>query len=401
MLPLFGLLLFALLGIGALVVDGGLALTEQARLETASEMMVAEWEHLRTDASSRPGACELASVDATRRTRCLEALMIAPLIEPLGARASAGATGLDWRTEDVSLDGRRIDPRGARFGALDVTSSLDLGRAPGASDVRLARSSPLLLGWAARTPEGRDDVRPDFGAIQAARQADGINPDLGGAGLRGEGFALAAGATIDAERVPAMRVGRLGSPDHRATTGELVGLAWRLDDLESGSSALNAFIENPRAAVDFTLDADALRASGRVVACRFDPSGGAHVGETLALASASASVWPGSSGAGRVWDAGYVPVVAADETCGVGRVLGFLELSVDARRLPTVAIGRPRPLRRNALSTPGSAAEARLAGAIWESPARRRLVATPAWRVDGLDLALRVPRVVHLAPVQP
>lgn len=400
MLPLFGLLLFALLGIGALVVDGGLALTEQARLETASEMMVAEWEHLRTDASSRPGACELAGVDAARRTRCLEALMIAPLIEPLGARVSAAGAGLDWRTEDVSLDGRAIDSRGARFGALDVASSLGLDAAPGTSDVRLARSSPLLLGWTARTPEGRDDDRPDFGAIQAARRAEGIRPELGGTGLRGEGFALAAGATIDTERVPAMRVGHLGSPDHRATTGELVGLAWRLEDLQSGASVLDPLVD-PSAVVDLTLDADALREGGRVVACRFDPSGGAHVGEPLALTATAGSVWPGANGSQRVWGAGYVPVVAASEACGSARVLGFLELRVDAQRLPTVGIGRPQRRRRNALSTPGSAAEARLAGAIWESPARTRLVETPAWRVDGLDLALRVPRIVDLAPVRP
>ena len=40
MLPLFATLLFALIGIGALVIDAGLALAEQARLETAAEMMV-------------------------------------------------------------------------------------------------------------------------------------------------------------------------------------------------------------------------------------------------------------------------------------------------------------------------------------------------------------------------
>ena len=48
MLPLFATLLFALIGIGALVIDAGLALAEQARLETAAEMVVSELAYVNT-----------------------------------------------------------------------------------------------------------------------------------------------------------------------------------------------------------------------------------------------------------------------------------------------------------------------------------------------------------------
>lgn len=387
MLPILGMLLFALIGIGALVVDGGLALTEQARLETAAEMMVVEWEHLRTDASSRPSECEMGGPGASR-ARCLERMRIAPLIESLGARVSEGPDGLDWTTEDVSLDGASIDTRGARLGEVGVRNAL--GLTPGsANEVRLARSTPLLLGWGAIAPETVGGSRPDLADIQEARRYGGISPDLGGTGLRGEGFSLAAVASIDAARVPAMRAGHLGAPSsHRTTTGEVVGLAWLLSDLTSASSALEDTLVDPTA-VDFTLESDGLRADGVVVACRFDPRAGAHVGDLLPTASVTS--WPGADASARVWGAGYVPVV---ESCGDARILGFLELGIDARVLTDVAITRPLLRRRNALSTPASPTQGLRAANVLASPARTTLAATDAWRVEGLDLALRVPRVV-------
>ena len=91
MLPFFAILLFALVGIGALVIDGGLALTEQARLETAAEMMASESAYI----SSLPDAQlpEGCITDGVRQAACLEAFYFAPILSTLGADLERSVSG--------------------------------------------------------------------------------------------------------------------------------------------------------------------------------------------------------------------------------------------------------------------------------------------------------------------
>ena len=118
MLPLLGTLLFALIGIAALVIDGGLALTEQARLETAAEMMVSELAFVESVPDGQlPVGCQS---DAPNRAECIERSFLAPFMAPLGVDFVSAVGGSEWRRVDRALDGTAtIDARGARLGAFD------------------------------------------------------------------------------------------------------------------------------------------------------------------------------------------------------------------------------------------------------------------------------------------
>ena len=388
MLPLLGTLLFALIGIAALVIDGGLALTEQARLETAAEMMVSELAFVESVPDGQlPAGCQS---DAPNRAQCIERSFLAPLLTPLGVDLVSGAGGSEWRRADRALDGTEtIDARGARLGAFDEIETGGSTGTPG--PVRLSRSTPLLFGWAAIAPRTQGGSSPDLQTVRSARNAEGLTPDLAGSGLRAEGFALQAEAAIDPSGgARAMRVGPrislLGG-----STGGLIGLAWLRSDLTrvdsatgANGSALGAALNAPGAATNaFRLEgADVVSvANGATVGCLFDPpSSGAHLGQEITISPAVAL--PGEA------DAVYVPIV---EVCVLRpRILGFLEIGINAVDTANIVLQPGLPARRNASGVPGSAAERGDVVRVWNQPSRIALENARLWQQHGL----RVPRVV-------
>jgi len=393
-LPLLGTLLFALIGIAALIIDGGLALTEQARLETAAEMMVSELAFVESLPDEElPAGC---AVGDARRAECIQRFFLAPILAPLGVDFAPGVGGdPEWRRADRALDGAAIDTRGARLGAFDV-DDIETGLSPETpGEVRLSRSSPLLFGWAALAPRTAAGSRPDFQSIQAARADEGLAPDLAGSGLRAEGFALQAEAKIDtAAGVPAMRVGPPVDFDG-GSTGGLVGLAWRLDDLDldgvgAADSELFAALDATNGASNrFDVVGNEIQsANGVTVGCLFDaPSSGAHLGQPIRVGATAVSL-------SRSVGAAYIPVI---RTCGgASPILGFLELGVDAASSPgSVVLTPAAPARRNASGTPAGAADAVDAGDVWSDPGRIALGRSGVWQ----PYRLRVPRVESVPPV--
>jgi hypothetical protein len=388
MLPFFAILLFALTGIGALVIDGGLALTEQARLEAAAEMMVSELAYI----SSLPDAQLPANciTDGVRQAACLEAFYLAPILAPLGVDLEVSSRGdASSLRADRALDGAAIDSRGARLGELEVA----VESIPG--NIRLARSSPLLFGRAAIPARTRGGLAPDFARVQAARAAEGLAPDLEGSGLYANGFSLQAEASIATDGgAPAMRVGPpldFGG----GSTGGLVGVAWLLEDLGVSGGFESRWLlglESPgHPGTHLELVAGALETSGGViVACLFAPSGdGAHVGQMIGGTF-------GGSLPVHEWQAAYVPIIRSSDCDTPSPILGFLELGVDAANIPnTVIVRQSEPARRNASIVSASAREAAEAADVWNDP---ELAVSRVWRAGGLtgglDLALRIPRVL-------
>lgn len=391
MLPLLAILLFSLIGIGAMVIDGGLALSEQQRLEIAAEMMVSEWAHVQSlPDDALPSECVTSGA---RRTECLEAAYLAPLLAPMGVEMTGSGTNESLvQTSETALDGRVVDTRGARFGALEVEGVLDDGSA---ENIRLSRSSPLLFGWATIPAEGRTEGRPDFLDVQAARAEQGLAPDLDGSGLYGEGFSLNAAAATHPIGVPALRIGP-PIPD-TATTGHYltagaVGVAWLLSDLQRTPDSprlITALESTSNNANQFDIVGQRLETpDGHVVACLFGADGaGAYVGQPIGsgVTALSATQWPSA----------YVAVV---EDCDADSpILGFLEIGIDAQMTNAVRVSPSADLRRNATASPGLAGpEAMAASQTLQSDGRARLEATPSWRPNMFDLALRVPQVVNV-----
>ena len=390
MLPLFATLLFALIGIGALVIDAGLALAEQARLETAAEMMVSELAYVNTlPNGALPSDCVVGGV---RQPRCIEQNFLAPILEPLGVQfASGAASTTSWERVDRSLDGEVVDSRGARLGALDQAGAIT------PTDVRLARSSPLLFGWAAIAPRTRGGARPEFQDVQSARGSEGMSPDLAGQGLRANGFSLQAEASIDtAGGALAMQVGSR-VPTSVGWTGGLVGIAWLLEDLRDPDGFEARWLmetENPDARL--TRDGDRLAsARGETVACLFDTSlRAAYVGQAIGGGPVGAPP-PGLT------ETAYVPVIADADCGGTGSIIGFIELGVfvappTGEREGYVSVGSAAPARRNASAFPPIRPDqAQAASTVWRD---HGLLLEEAFRLSsaagGYDLALRVPRVV-------
>lgn len=399
MLPLLAMLLFALLGIGALIVDGGLALAEQARLETTAEMVASEWGYVQATPGDWPPACESSTEPAARR-RCLENEFVAPLLGPLGVeREALGATGQAWRRSDAALDGVAIDSRGVRLGELDAP---DVDLVDDVSNVRLSRSSPLIFGWAAIAPQTTGGVVPDFEALQAVRNDQGFSPDdSGGGGIYGEGFSLAANAAVDLRGALALWAGPpIESPTADATatedddylTGGVVPIAWRLDQLEALRAALGSGVD---ATLPLSLDEDDERTltdgEGDLVACRFDPApDGLSVGETLAVPSVSASLAPDR------WPTAYLPVVETLDCDLVdAQVLGFLEVAVESRPGGVVVVGQSAGLRRNAAAWVPESAEFDMA-AVLAVETRLGEPLRSVWTEAALEYALRVPSPASL-----
>jgi len=393
-LPLLAMLLFALLGIGALIVDGGLALAEQARLETRAEMVASEWGYVQATPGDWPTACESLTEPAALR-RCLENAYLAPLLAPLGIeREGVGAAASQaWRRSDAALDGVAIDSRGVRLGGLDDP---DLELVDDVSSVRLSRSSPLIFGWAAIAPQTTGGVVPDFEALQATRNEQGLSPDdSGGGGIYGEGFSLAANAAVDLRGALALWAGPpIEDPAAAATltedddylTGGVVPIAWRLDQLGAlgpvfgtaggGTLALSRDGDGRTLTSAATgVDVD--------VACRFEAApGGISVGQSLAVPS-------GSVLEPDLWPTAYLPVVDTFD-CNLADlpVLGFLEVSVDSRGA-SIDVGPSAGLRRNAASLPPDGAAAVAARSLAE-PLRS------VWTGGVSAYALRVPSPASL-----
>jgi hypothetical protein len=386
MLPLFALLLFALLGLGALVVDGGLAFSEQARLDAAAESVALEWSHARAlPASTQPTPC-LDHAPGTRgNDDCLRAELLAPLLEPLGLAGASDANPL--ADSPRSLDGTPLAPRGAQLGALTTAGVLE----PASDDVvRLTRSTPMLLGWAALPAYAADDEPLDFAAVQALRAQDGISPRFEGTDLRTRGFQVEGQARLAAIGAPAMRVGAMlpGEPDLAGS----VGMAWRLDALES----LAGLFDLPASARTVDLAASATSAGDRIqlgtveVGCSFDlDRTSLHVGARLTPPTVLPLSVPARAALA------YLPVV---EDCA-SPILGFVQVAWDPAA-PGTATGTTtrivlrrsdgRSLHRNASSTPASASAASVAAGTLDGAGAAALVRSEAaWA----PLLVRLPRL--------
>jgi len=354
MLPLFAMLLFALLGIGALVVDGGLALTEQARLDAAAEMLAREWVHTTAlPDAALPERCRSLTQGTDARERCLRATRLGPLLGPLGLVLDPQGGAPDARP--LSLEGIPVDLRGVRLGTLETAGVL---AADAGAQLRLSRSTPLLLGWGALLPrvEGRENAEiPD---VLAARQREGMTPDLAGSGLRSAGFEVEGRASIDALGLPALRVGPI-LPDRPGVAGA-VGLALHLSALDALATALVDGAGTP------TLDLSAIleqgqtlvRARGDEVGCSFDLSvSGRRVGERL-IRRAELAFDPA-----RPVATAYLPIVESCEE----PVLGFVELALRPGATPgeiglvRATAGSAQP---NASAIPDSREAARAAAAV-------------------------------------
>ncbi len=365
MLPLLAALLFALFGIGALVVDGGFAFSEQARLDLRAEMVALEWAHARAlPTNARPAACADAPVGSAEEAACLRAALLAPLV-----------------AEDPAPD-----PRGARLGTLDA-----IGVAAAAPDgiVRLRRSTPLLLGWASLPARTRTEEDLDFDALQAARAREGLTPETSGSGLRAGGFGLEGRAEFAATGSPALRI----APWFPGASGlaGAVGIAWRLAALPR----LVAHIEDPEGpalldlAEAFTRPDRSIALAGERVGCLFDPGREAiAVGDRLQPASADPTQLP--LALPRPLAVAYLPVVGeCDEA-----VVGFVAVSIVGGPSGTpseIVLGAPseRMRFRNASARPGTPARARRAESVIASAdAARLLDPGAAWS----GLVVRVPR---------
>lgn len=387
MLPLFALLLFALLGLGALVVDGGLAFSEQARLDAAAESVALEWSRARDlPASTQPSACRDHAPGTAVNEACLRAEVLAPLLEPLGLAGASDASPL--ADSPRSLDGTPLAARGPRLGALTTAGVLE----PAADDVvRLTRSTPMLLGWAATPARAEADEPLDFDAVQALRAQDGLTPRFEGTDLRTRGFSLEGQARLAAVGAPAMRVGamRPGEPDLAGS----VGIAWRLDALES----LAGLLDLPASARTVDLAASATSAGDRIrlgtvdVGCSFDLARtSTHVGARLT----SPDVLPLSVPARAAL--AYLPVV---EDCS-SPILGFVQIAYDpadpgATTATTTRIvlrrSDGRSLHRNASATPTSTiAASAAAGTLDDADFATLVRADASWA----PLVSRLPRLV-------
>lgn len=340
MLPLLAPLLFALLGLAALVIDGGLALGEQARLELQATMVAEEWSQVRDWPSAvRPAACRALPPGSEANERCLRSALLVPMLEPLDPGAAQLADGA------------------ARLG--DVATSGILSAAPA---LEISRSSPTIFGRAA----------------------------LPGRGPRARGFELEAVVELDPSGAgaPALRVSPL--PLDLVDAAGAVGIAWRLDALD----ALAAALANPN--VEATIDlgeawsdpAFALRFDGAVAGCLFDPGVVAlNVGDRLAPANPSPASLPRAIPLPLA--VAYLPVV---ETCD-GPIVGFLAVSLTGshggspdRIVLRPSSGRAR-VRNASTSLNGPAAARRAAEAVFSSPLAARLLA------DGAPWSAYVARV--------
>ncbi len=368
MLPLLAPLLFALLGFGALVVDGGLAFSEQERLDTRAEMVAREWAHARSlPPSERPIACAAEAPGSAEESRCLRSALLAPLLE-----------------EDPA-----IEARGVSLGALDPQGVLDA--APDGA-VRLRRSTPLLFGWASLPARAASGESIDFAAVQAARASEGRTPTLEGRGLRAKGFQLEGRAALGQgdSGSPALRVGPV-IPAAPAAAGA-VGLAWRLDALDRLAAAIvdpasPALVDLVEALVD---PQQQVRLAGVVAGCLFDPGDrSVAVGEPLAPATPSPTALPLAMP--RPLAVAYLPVV---EACG-SEVVGFVAVSIVGS--PTGAVGEialqpPSGFarHRNVSALPGSTARALAAERVLAQPAHAALLESGA---PWAGLLVRVPRL--------
>lgn len=388
MLPLFALLLFALIGIGALVVDGGIAFTEQARLDAAAESLALEWSYARAlPAASDSSECTQYALGSAERETCLRGDFLAPLVESLGLVETSDADGLS--DSPRALDGMPIAAQGARLGRLTTAGVF----APAADDVlRLTRSTPLLLGWAALPATTAGDPPLDFDAIQAARAHDGMAPSLPGAGLRLRGFSVEGRARLADVGIPALRIGALlpGQPDVAGG----IGIAWRLDALDVLASTLG----DPARERTIDLATSATRAGHRIqlgaleVGCSFDPGNTPlHVGATLTPPDSLPLPVPARAALA------YFPVV---EDCA-SPILGFIEVAYDPSdpSLPASSTTRielrrsdGRALHRNASARLTSSVAANAAAAVFDGPGIALLLrADAAWA----PLVVRLPRLAE------
>lgn len=386
MLPLFAPLLFALLGLGALLVDGGLAFSEQARLDAAAEEIALAW----SDAQSLPAAGQpIQCVDHAPGTAghdaCLRTALLAPLLEPLGL---VGAGDADSSSDSPrSLDGTPLDPRGPRLGALATTGVLE----PAADDVvRLTRSSPMLLGWAAVPARAAADTPLELEAIQALRARDGLTPRLEGTDLRTRGFALEGRARLASIGAPALRVGVLLPGETDVAGG--VGIAWRLDAL----ALLGNLLDRPANERTLDLAASTASAGSRIrlgtleVGCSFDPDRTPlHVGAPLTAPTVLPHAVPAQA------TLAYLPIV---EHCA-GPILGFVQLAYSpadpgAATATTTRIvlrrSDARSLHRNASATPTSVDAASDAAATLDGAGHAALVRGDA---PWASLVVRLPRL--------
>ncbi|MGH0032529.1 MAG: hypothetical protein ACQGVC_22280 [Myxococcota bacterium] len=164
MLPFLAVLLFAIFGIAALVVDAGLAFAMQARLESSTRTLAVEHERYRIDAAADPN---LPAGEWQRRRQVVEADLLGP------DASNVVWSGIGRRSRSES----RIAPR-FTFGALLPTTLQSDGSVHGELSV-----TELLR----------------------ERAAHGPNAQITSGGLRAEGFRPQA--TVQLGDRPAVRVG--------------------------------------------------------------------------------------------------------------------------------------------------------------------------------------------------
>lgn len=319
MLPLLAPLLFALFGIAALVVDGGLALSEQARLEAGAERLALEWNRARAlSSSARPDACRDTAIGSNASEDCLRRALLRPLAEELGV-------------EDVD--------------------ALVAGDGQGGFQAR--GRTPLLFGWGALMPQTARGEAFELSELRAARERDPLGARLSGSGLRAAGFAPESRAIPTAGSTLALRVGPVIAD--RPDLAGAIGVAWRLDAL--ADLAFEAAHPTGELAIDLvaaTADpARRVRRSGIEVGCVFDPGANVlDVGDALPPASASPTALPLALPLPLA--VGYLPIVEDCER----PVLGFVVVSVTGSATSgpgSIALqtSNGRASERNASALPG------------------------------------------------
>ena len=301
MLPLLAVLLFAVLGISALVVDAGLAFTTQAQLEATARTLALEHARVRAEGSLDPD-----SWDVERRK--LEAILLGP-----------GAVESEWHD-----DPERDDD--------DVLGGLERD-----VQVELSQRVPLRFGFAALLPV---EVDADGGVVDglsvrdllAARAAEGPDAPPTSGGLRATGFEPKS--TLRVRDQPALRVG-----EAQPTLG-LPGLA---------GIALREGFEDRALAGSLALEDDMLRVSdGACVGWTIDATqGGAAVGEPLVTVERTQIEWTSPLPL-QV----YVPLARGE--CATGapsgiEIVAFLDLRLDAGG---VLVESDVPTARNASARP-------------------------------------------------
>ena len=307
MLPLLGVLVFAIAGIAALSVDTGLAFSAQARLASATSTLALERARfVEEEIAAGRNPDDPNGGWEPRATLLLETLLGAAAI---GTTDPGTGLRLETVTQEEEEQTWTADADGVR------------------TEATLRGHTPLLFGMAALLPtrllaDGSRQGALSLSELNAKRAAGDLTPQLSSGGLRSTGFSPTGSAAVAS--APIVRV---GAPNV---------------DLELPGLAPVALFQNAGGAI---ADGAVIAGDEAVVGCVIDSQRTASVGQTLSGATDPTNLPPPAPELTF-----YAPLVdGTPETtpCApapIGRIVGFLPVSLvgsAVRVLDSAEVERP------------------------------------------------------------